>query len=80
MYPLNVAQQQANVLGTMASGSQQLLTKPDQPSTLGNVLGVAGAAAGLLQGVGSFYRDGGVVYRGGGLADLEPQYYDRYER
>jgi hypothetical protein len=79
-YPLDIAQQQANVLGTMASGSQQLLQKPDQPSMFQNILGTAGAAAGLLQGVGSFFRDGGVVYRGGGLADLEPQYYDRYER
>jgi hypothetical protein len=79
MYPLDIAQQQANVLGTMASGSRQLLQKPDQPSTYQNILGGVGAAAGLLQGIGSF-RDGGVVYRGGGLAELEPQYYDRYER
>jgi hypothetical protein len=79
MYPLNVAQQQANVLGTMASGSQQLLQKPAQPSTYQNILGGVGAAAGLLEGLSGF-RDGGIVYRGGGLADLEPQYYDRYER
>lgn len=80
MYPLQISQAQAGVLGGMlGSSAGQLLQKPDQPSMYQNVLGAVGAAGGLLQGIGGL-REGGVVYRGGGLADLEPQYYDRYER
>lgn len=43
-------------------------------STIGGALGLTGAAGGLVP-YGLEYR-----YRGGGLADLEPQYYDAYER
>lgn len=86
MYPLDVAQTQANILGTSMSGIP--MQKQQQTSTMQNVMGLATAGAGLLQGAGGLsgikdalgYRDGGVVYRGGGLADLEPQYYDQYER
>lgn len=90
MYPLSIAQSQAGVLGGLQGGAQQLLTKPDQPSTFQNILAGAGAIGGILQGagglgdvaktVGGWFRDGGIVYRGGGLADLEPEYYDEYER
>lgn len=85
MYPLDIAQKQANILGTSMSGIP--MQKQDQPSTFQNVLGAVGAGAGLVSGMGGlsavgglFKRDGGLVYRGGGLADLEPQYYDQYER
>lgn len=80
MYPLGISQTQAGILGGMAGGAQQLLTKPDQPSMWQNVIGGLGAAAGIAQGIGDWFRDGGLVYRGGGLADLEPEYYDQYER
>jgi hypothetical protein len=77
MYPLDVAQRQAQVLGTGISGIP--MQKPSQPSPYQSILGGVGAAAGLLQGVGGL-KAGGIVYRGGGLAELEPEYYDQYER
>ena len=45
----------------------------------------AKAIGGALGLGGGIYRSGGLVpygynYRGGGLADFEPQYYDMYER
>ena len=56
-------------------------------------LGGLGAIGSAAQGIGNalgfggggIYRSGGLVshgyrYRGGGLADFEPQYYDMYER
>ena len=81
-YPLNVSQMQAGILGGMAGGYQPgMLTKPDQPSWWQNIIGAGAAGAGILSGLGGlFKRDGGLVYRGGGLADLEPEYYDQYER
>ncbi len=81
LYPLQISQYQAGVLGGMlGSGVGNMLQKPNQPSLYQNILGGLGAGAGLLQGIGNFFRDGGIVYRGGGLADLEPEYYDKYER
>jgi hypothetical protein len=56
---------------------------------IGSALGFGGAAGGLVpDGLEYRYAGGGLVpygydgyyYRGGGLADLEPQYYDMYER
>jgi hypothetical protein len=55
---------------------------------LGGVSGIvsgAKAIGGALGLGGGIYRSGGLVpygynYRGGGLADFEPQYYDMYER
>lgn len=44
---------------------------------VGNFLGLGGAAGGLVPNGLTPY---GYNYRGGGLADLEPQYYDMYER
>jgi hypothetical protein len=87
-YPLDVATAGANILGAVQGATSPLPTqKPSQPSTMQNILAGATAVGGVLQGVGSFFRDGGLVqyypqyyYRGGGLADLEPQYYDSYER
>lgn len=87
-YPLDVATAGANILGAVQGATSPLPTqKPSQPSTMQNILAGATAVGGVLQGVGSLFRDGGLVqhypqyyYRGGGLADLEPQYYDSYER
>lgn len=88
MYPLNIAQQQANILGGL-SGSTTPVQSTTQKTSLGqNILGGITAGAGLLQGLGGIsgiqnlfgFKAGGLVLRGGGLADLEPQYYDAYER
>lgn len=75
-YPLAVSGQQANILAPLAGGAIQ--TKQKDPSTAQNILGGITAGIGVGQGIGLF-RQGGVVYRGGGLADLEPEYYSRYE-
>jgi hypothetical protein len=65
-----------NILGGLAAGA-------------GIVQGLGGldAIGGAVKGIGSAlgFADGGLVpygyrYRGGGLADFEPQYYDMYER
>jgi hypothetical protein len=81
MYPLDVYARQSGIMGGMSGGYQpNLTTRESDPSTFQNILGGAGAIAGLAQGIGSMFRDGGMVYRGGGLADMEPEYYDRYER
>ena len=80
MYPLDIAARQAAILGGMR-GSVNPLPSTGQPntSTMQNIIGGVGTAIGIGQGLG-FLRDGGIVYRGGGLADLEPEYYDSYER
>jgi|694.fasta_scaffold11262_11 hypothetical protein len=79
-YPLQVSQMQAGVLGGMSGGYQPVKSMGnDKPSWLQNAIGLGSAVGGILQGFGGF-RKGGVVYRGGGLADLEPEYYDQYER
>lgn len=88
MYPLTIAQAQAGVLGGLQGGAQQLLVKPDQPSNFQTGLAAITAGGGVLQGLSDFgntvsslwKRDGGLIYRGGGLAELEPEYYDQYER
>lgn len=62
-----------NILGGLSAGAGIV-------QGLGGLGGIGNALGGL------FGRDGGLVpyglqsYRGGGLADLEPQYYDMYER
>ena len=80
MYPLDVYARQAAIAGGM-SGAYNPLPTTGQPntSTMQNIIGGVGTAIGIGQGLG-ILRDGGVVYRGGGLADLEPEYYDSYER
>jgi len=75
-YPLDIAAQQANMLSPL--GGSAIQTKANKPSTAQNILGGVTAAAGVAQGLGLF-RAGGYVYSGGGLADLEPQYYTGYE-
>ena len=75
-YPLDVAGQQSNLLAPLSGGAIQ--TKQKNPSTMQNIIGGATAAAGVAAGLGLF-RAGGYVYSGGGLADLEPQYYSGYE-
>lgn len=90
MFPLDVATAGANIMSPLSGTSAPLpSTKPSQPSTLQNILGGATAIGGVLQGIGGIFGGaaGGLVpyglqyhYRGGGLADLEPEYYDSYER
>lgn len=87
MYPLNIAQAQANILGGM-SGSTTPVQSTTQKTSLGqNILGGITAGAGLLQGLGgisgiqglfstpSLYAAGGVVQREGGLMDLLERIY-----
>jgi len=94
-YPLGIAALQGNVVGSLTGGSSAIPQSTQKTSTLQNILGGASAAAGLVSGIGDavgsigslFGAGGGLVpnglqyrYRGGGLADFEPQYYDMYER
>lgn len=90
-YPLDVSTRQANMLAPLAGGAIQ--QKPQQASLMQNILGGAAAVAGLGQGFGFgkaagglIYRNGGIAslpytpsYNGGGLAELEPEYYSGYE-
>lgn len=81
MYPLDVYARQSAIMGGMSGGYSPLATtKQQDPSLMQNIMGGIGAGIGVLQGVGNLFRDGGIVYRGGGLAELEPEYYDQYER
>lgn len=84
MFPLDVYARQSAIAGGM-SGGYSPLPSTGQPntSTLQNVIGLGSAAIGAGQGIADIlkgWRNGGIVYRGGGLADIEPEYYDRYER
>jgi len=94
-YPLGIAALQGNVVGSLTGGSSAIPQSTQKTSTLQNILGGASAAAGLASGIGDaatgirtlFGAGGGLVpnglqyrYRGGALADFEPQYYDMYER
>lgn len=92
-YPLRVAAQQAAIAAQPASmaQAQMLKDKNSGTSTWGNILGGAATLGGVAQGLGAmgfspFGRDGGLIprdlrrYAGGGLADLQPQYYSKYER
>lgn len=88
-YGLDVAQKQANILaGTQGGVAPLQAYEPKEPSIYQKIAAGAATAAGVIS---PFMRDGGIVaphgyayggyvYRGGGLADLEPQYYDSYER
>jgi len=64
-----------NILGGVAVGGGLL-------QAAGGLGGIANAAS----TVGGWFRDGGLIprdlrrYAGGGLADLQPQYYSKYER
>lgn len=87
--PMDVIQQQANILAGVQGGATPVQSyKSEKPSTLQNILAggtaLAGVASTLARDGGLMsayhYNNGGYVYRGGGLADLEPQYYDTYER
>ena len=78
MYPLDVYARQSAIAGGMAGGYSPLpTTKQQDPSMFQNIMAGVGAVGGLYN---AFKRDGGLIYRGGGLADLEPEYYDQYER
>lgn len=83
-YPLDIAGKQANLLAPLSGGAIQ--TKANKPSTMQNIIGGVTAGVGVLSGLGIgaragglMYANGGYVYSGGGLADLEPQYYAGYE-
>lgn len=62
-----------NILGGLSTAAGVV-------QSLGGLEGIAKGA----QTIGSWFAAGGLVpgryYRGGGLADLEPQYYNSYER
>lgn len=83
-YPLDIAGQQANILAPISGAG--ITQKQKDPSLAQNILGGVTAAAGVATGLG--FAEGGIVYiprrsiqmNGGGLADLEPEYYSGYER
>lgn len=77
-YPLNIAAQQSNIISPI-SGAGAIQTKQNKPSTAQNIVGGLTAAAGVAEGISDIFRSGGIVYRGGGLADLDPQYYSGYK-
>lgn len=69
-----------NILGGLSSAAGIV-------QGLGGVSGIVEDARSIGSAIGSLFRDGGLVgedgryyYRGGGLADLEPYYYNMYER
>jgi hypothetical protein len=71
-----------NILGGLSTGAgivQGLGGLGAIGSAIGNVGSAVGNFLGLADG-GLVGRDGEYYYRGGGLADLEPYYYDMYER
>ena len=90
-YALDVSERQANILAPM--GGSAIQTRQKQPSLGQNILGGLAAGVGFGSGLGLFregglvYANGGVAYlpkrvmqySGGGLADLEPEYYSGYE-
>lgn len=89
MYGLDIAQRGANILAGAQGGVSPLQSyEPKEASTLQKIASGVTAAAGVASSFlrdgglvpGYHYANGGYVYRGGGLADLEPQYYDAYER
>lgn len=83
-YGLDIAQRQANIANAL-QGAPQPASRQEGPSDFQKGLGYLAAGAGVASNLGIF-RSGGVVmvrdrrYNGGGLADLEPQYYSMYER
>jgi hypothetical protein len=69
-----------NILGGLSAGAGIV-------SGLGGLGAIGGAVKGIGSALGFGGAGGGLVpnglqrrYRGGGLADFEPQYYDMYER
>lgn len=78
LYPLQISQMQAGIGGI---STQPLPTQksPDTPWWQ-TAIGAGAAGAGILSGLGFGKAAGGLVFNGGGLADLEPEYYDGYER
>lgn len=94
-YGLDVAGTQSNILAPLSGGAIQQKNKTSTAQNiLGGVTAAAGVAQGigsLLGAAGGVvpnglqyympqYRHGGYVYSGGGLAELQPQYYTMYER
>lgn len=94
MYPMSVSQAQAGATGALFGGVQQVPTQ-GQPKTdwFQTAASLASAGAGILNAASDWgFRRGGLVpsglqrhrvvrrYNGGGLADLQPQYYSKYER
>jgi hypothetical protein len=67
-----------NILGGLSAGAGIV-------QGLGGLGAVGSAVQGIGNAIGGLFAAGGLVpggylYRGGGLADFEPQYYDMYER
>lgn len=76
-----------DILGGLSTGAgiiQGLGGLGGISSGLGNIgsaiSGLFGAAGGIVPHGLQRYAYGGYVYNGGGLADLEPEYYSMYER
>ena len=95
MYPMSVSQAQAGATGALFGGVQQVPTQ-GQPNTnwFQTAASLGATAAAALETASDIWkgRRGGLVpsglqrhrvvrrYNGGGLADLQPQYYSKYER
>jgi hypothetical protein len=91
MYPLNLAQSQANILGAVQGSTTPLPSTKQQTSMGQNILGGITAGLGIYNGLGGasgigslfggsggLYAAGGVVMPRGGLADIALQEYQRY--
>lgn len=95
-YGLDVASTQSNILSPLSGGAIQTKDKTSTTQNilggLSAAAGVAQGVAGLFGRAGGAvpyglqqyympqYNYGGYVYRGGGLAELDPEYYSMYER
>lgn len=81
-YDLGIASQQANILGAIQGSTTPVASTKNKSSPWQTALGVASGVAGIADAIfrdGGIvqlrYADGGPVYTGGGVADIDPTRY-----